>query len=650
MVNRSAFFLVAFLSVIFSFRAVAQFEPAAVVKSEIRETVNGKTFFVHTVAQGQTLFSIARAYEVTPREIADANPQYPDLIQVVRLGQVIRIPAARAQRNERPSPQAAPAAGRQVANQPITLNTYTVVTTEFIEHRVARRETLFGISRKYEVTQDEILKYNPEARNGLRFKQILRIPVHKSKNVEYFYHTVTSGETRFGLANSYGITLQDLSELNPGLEQQGLIAGQRIRVLAKPGLNVPNGQNATGLTNGNNGNAVNQDGIDPYCHNPELKQRYNVALLVPLFLNEFTAVSSVTAANHVSFTFVPYYQGILIALDSIRQKGVNITLHVFDVARDISVARNVIQKEGFDKMDLIIGPFYPETISLVAGYAQSRGISVVSPLLDNPEQLKGFPNLFQVTPSLEIQVSSLAKYINQAYPDQNIILVHNNQPQASGLISRFKDSISRPGIVNNQAGEILNNAGQGQNPATTHLKEVVFRTDGITGLVNAFDRTRENVVVTLIDGEAFLSNYLRELNQVSSQFNITVFGIPQWDEYQTIDPRHLETLKVHVFLPDFVDYTESNNRDFVYRFREVFKTEPTEYAFLGAKTSYFFFNLLGMYGREFARCMNKINETDQPLGFERLQTNNDGWENTRFYIYRQIDFRKVNVLRNNAAE
>ena len=642
--NRTVFFLATLWLVLYSFWASAQFEPAPVVKSEVRENINGRTYFVHTVTQGQTLYSIARAYEVTPSEIAIANPKYTDLLQVVRLGQVLRIPAAQPARGERSAQHVASGTGGQESRQPRQVNSYNVVTTEFFEHKVARRETLFGIARKHGVTQEDILQHNPEARNGLRFKQILRIPVRKTKTVEYFYHTVAPGETQFGLANRFGITIEELSELNPETIQLGLQAGQRIRVPARNGR-LPNGQVPP---ESHVYHAVEPAaGTDPYCLNPQLKPQYNVALLIPLFLDQFSNASISINAEHQSFTFLPYYQGVLIALDSIRQKGIDITLHVFDVARDLSAARGITQRAGFENMDLIIGPFYPETITFVAGFGMRHGIPVVSPLLDDPALLKGFSNLFQVTPSLETQIANLGKYISKTFSGQNIILVHNNQPQAQGLIKGFKESMGERNLLAVNQGEIPNQEEHLRNRNALQVKEVVFRTSGMSGLANYFDRSKENVLVTLIDGEAFLSNYLRELNQLSPQFNITVFGIPQWSDYQTIDPRYLETLKVHIFTPEFIDYSEPHIRDFVYRYREVFKTEPSDYAFLGVQTGYFFFNAIGKYGKEFSRCINKINVSDFtiPFGFERLKTKDDGWENTSFNLFRYQGFRKVNVFR-----
>jgi len=689
-VKHTGFFLFAIFLLFSSVEVLAQFEPAPVTRSEVIETIDGKNYYIHTITQGQTLFSIARAYEVRPQEIADANPEIPDLLQVVRTGQAIRIPrsAAQSAAQKPPVPAAeprslAPESRQLAAVQPPQIMRATMVVTEFVEHEAARRETLYGISRKYNISQEEILHYNPEARSGLRFRQVLQIPQKISRPVEYFYYTVQPGETKFGLSSRFEISQNEIAEMNPEVEEMGLQAGQRIRIPARVAR-------AMGII------PPQQDGYvfiptdtvpetapvaDEYCLDPVLKSHYNVALMIPLFLDQFSGYSPSMPADHISFTFIQYYQGILIALDSIKQHGVNITLHPFDVGHDLAAVREITRQPGFDRMDLIIGPFYPETLGFVAGFGIRHGIPVVSPLLDDPTQLRGFPNLFQVSPSMETQLNSLAGYLARVYPDQNIILVHNNQPQARNLIEGFKSSLEEEFRYIQQFGDSLNLArvdgyyfngalvgGRRTNVLVAsdsllharnqtrrrrsdmprqEIREIIYNTSGLSGLVQAFDREKKNVVVTLIGGEAFLSNYLRELNQLSEQFDLTVFGTPQWSDYQTVDPRYFENLNVHIFSPDFVEYRDRHVRDFVYRYREVFNTEPTIDAFRGVQAGYFFFDALGRYGREFPRCIDQLNGFGfkNPFVFERLLTKDDGWENLKFILYRHHDYRRENVMR-----
>ena len=99
----------------------------------------------------------------------------------------------------------------------------TVNGKEFYIYHVASGEGFFAIGRKFNTTQEEILKYNPEAQYGLKGNQELLIPVHtqntptESENI--FIHTVQPGETLYAIANMYHVTTQKLIELNPGSDK-----------------------------------------------------------------------------------------------------------------------------------------------------------------------------------------------------------------------------------------------------------------------------------------------------------------------------------------------------------------------------------------------------------------------------------------------
>jgi hypothetical protein len=167
------------------------------------------------------------------------------------------------------------------------------------------------------------------------------------------------------------------------------------------------------------------------------------------------------------------------------------------------------------------------------------------------------------------------------------------------------------------------------------------------GLVSKLKSDQKNIVITLVSGEAFLSSYLRALSIRSRGRDVTVFGIPDWQDYQSIEIDYLQNLNVHIFTPDFHEYQDPHIRNFVRRFRQSFNTEPGIYAFKGAQTAYFFFTALTHFGKAFPNCLEQINAMgfDSPFRFVRLQGNGDGWENQHSTLFRYQNFRKRDVRR-----
>jgi LysM repeat protein/ABC-type branched-subunit amino acid transport system substrate-binding protein len=96
----------------------------------------------------------------------------------------------------------------------------------FYDHEVVKGQTLYGISKMYQVSIDDISIYNPTVKQGLKIGEHLYIPVSKQK-VEI--HTVKKGETLYTIARSKGVTEKELLMLNQGLNEM-LSIGQEIVV------------------------------------------------------------------------------------------------------------------------------------------------------------------------------------------------------------------------------------------------------------------------------------------------------------------------------------------------------------------------------------------------------------------------------------
>ncbi len=122
-----------------------------------------------------------------------------------------------------------------------TENTYsdslrleTINGKSFIIHQVDEQETLYGISKRYNVSITQILEYNKEADAGLDVGQILRVPnvprmaAQTSKDV----HVVRPGETLFSISRSYNISVDELKSLN-GITENAISVGQQLNVKSK---------------------------------------------------------------------------------------------------------------------------------------------------------------------------------------------------------------------------------------------------------------------------------------------------------------------------------------------------------------------------------------------------------------------------------
>ncbi len=181
------------------------------------ETINGKQYIIHQVDPKETLFSISRRYGVPVTDLAQENPSAGSGLSVGQILKVPYIPRVKA-RSENGN----------------------------IVHKVAPKETLFSISKQYEVTLDDLKKWNNLTDNALNVGQDIVIKKRTAtteivKPTETKYklpdaktlrgvHTVTPKETLFSISKMYGASVQQLKEWNK-LADNELKPGQVIYVL-----------------------------------------------------------------------------------------------------------------------------------------------------------------------------------------------------------------------------------------------------------------------------------------------------------------------------------------------------------------------------------------------------------------------------------
>jgi LysM repeat protein len=186
--------------------------PATPPDSLRLETVNGKQFIIHQIDAKETLYSISRKYGVPITAILENNPTADGGLAT---GQLLKVPYV-----PKSKPQVQPAQGGNRI------------------HTVAAKETLFSISRLYDVTVDEIKTWNNLKENSLSTGQQLtirksninpettKLPETKSING---VHTVASKESLYSIARLYNVTVNQLKEWN-GLPNYEVKIGQTLFV------------------------------------------------------------------------------------------------------------------------------------------------------------------------------------------------------------------------------------------------------------------------------------------------------------------------------------------------------------------------------------------------------------------------------------
>ncbi len=181
-------------------------------------------FTTHQVKEGETIYSIAKQYRVTPYVILQQNTEIKNS-EEIRPNTILVIPLAGVVVEKKPT-------------EPEIQETQ-IEPTGFKRHRVKKRETLFSLTQKYAITEEQLKRYNKELyAEPLKKGMVLQIPKYPEiteedeKDIEYETYTVLPKETRWSIANKYGITIDSLLLLNPELPKSTnyLAIGQELRL------------------------------------------------------------------------------------------------------------------------------------------------------------------------------------------------------------------------------------------------------------------------------------------------------------------------------------------------------------------------------------------------------------------------------------
>ena len=186
-------------------------------------------YVTHAVKEGETLYSIAKLYRVTPYSILQENPEIKK-VEEVQPNTLLIIPVGANQPGATERIEKTVEKEGEVEVQPIE-------PIGFTRHRVRKRETLFSLTQKYEITEEQLKRYNTKLYSEpLKKGMVLQIPeypeIAEETPLDFEIYEVQPKETRWSIAHKYGITVDSLLALNPELPQNSnyLAIGQELKL------------------------------------------------------------------------------------------------------------------------------------------------------------------------------------------------------------------------------------------------------------------------------------------------------------------------------------------------------------------------------------------------------------------------------------
>ncbi len=634
--------------VVFISKSQDEGESIRVKLSTDKVKIEGKYYYIHIVRKGETLYSISQAYNVSQIEIAMENP---DIYLGLQPDQALKIPIREIPKGKSDQEK----------------------DDDFVYHIVRKRETLFGLARQYGVSMQDIIDANPEVEEGLKVSQTIIIPkkhldtlgdASPQESERFIYHEVQPREGFFAISQKYGVSQEVIKRFNYDLVKDGIKLGTVLKIPRSPSDTVYSDQplhaqykQETEIQTHTTPSTPTRFICDTFTYNPQ-KNVFNVALLLPFYQDDvreqITDIEGETQTspqdaeqNTISAgtaLFLDFYQGALLAIDSLKKEGFSVNLHVFNSDKKEKTIRPLLNEKGIKDAHLIIGPIYPEAQKSIAEFALENRIPLVSPFSQNSYQLETNPYFLQVTPSFSTQLEEFSKSI-ELCTGYNIVLLHEEDSTNINLIKNYKEMLRAK-------------ISDCRNPNMIHFKEVSYKPGSPAATVqekisHSLVLDRENLILVPSNNEAFVSDLLGSLHALHTihKYPISIYGFPRWQRFRNVQLDYYYQLQLHLFAPFFVDYTDSSVKNFIEKYRETFRAEPNSYAFQGYDVMFYFLNALKKYGEEFLYCLpqHRMNLLRSSYHFER-NNQKGGLENRTIYNLRYSKNFEISRDRSNTIK
>lgn len=566
-------------------------------------TVNAQenqTYILHTIEKGQSLYSIASMYGVSQADIVKMNPGSDEKIYI---GHTLRIP-----RN-------------------------TTGSQKETFHTIEAGETLYRLTVKYNVSAKAICDANPGlSAENFRIGQVIRIPApdetpvvsdidNSSKTADAAgeipaavqsrcrdMHKVKRKETIYSISKEYGITEAELIEANPELKGKNKIKKGSFLCIPYP------------TTTANAGNAKPQTiptNNELFSENKKEAERISTikaAVILP-FLPD-------AASRSESARMVEYYEGFLMAVDSLKRSGTSIDLYTYNSGANVNSLNDILSKNEMKNMDIIFGPLQQQQIKPLADFAKKNDIRLVIPFTSKDNTVFRNPAIYQINTPQSYLYSEVYDHFVRQFPNANVIFIEANSKtkDKADFIKGLKDELRNRSI-----------------PMATLDEDA-----SVEALKSALKTGRENIFIPTSGSNLVLIKCLPQLTLLvreNPEFSIHMFGYPEW---QTYTKDHLESffeLDTYFYSSFYTNDLFPAAKNFTRNYRRWYGKDMDErypkYGMLGFDTGYFFLKGLARYGSELENNLQRMDFAPIQTGFKFQRVNNwGGFVNKKVFFVR----------------
>ncbi|MFT4071199.1 MAG: LysM peptidoglycan-binding domain-containing protein [Dysgonamonadaceae bacterium] len=551
-------------------------------------TFSAQKITTHKVAPGETAYSIAKSYHIALKDLYASNPGTENGLKT---GSVLVIPSS---------------------GSVATVNSAAQAEEQFVYHTIEKKETLYSVSRKYAVSMQNILDANPGlTADSFQEGRTIRIPSDKvqppAKIITYELHKVQKGETALSISKENNISLEAFYEANPAARTGDVKKGNMVRIPKVSEKKIT--ENEVRLEE--------ETGTKMLYDRSKIKKVNTVKIGVVLPFTDQNESMGVRLNE--------YAEGFLLAVEDFKVKGGNAEIYIFNIASGADTKRleGLLETADFKSMNVIIGGTSQEQIAVLSKYAKRQKIKYVIPFTSRDEGVASNPYLFQMnSPQAYLNTAVSGRFVRE-FADCHVIFVNDKEGEQSSDKTDFTDELQKT----LQKTKI---SSASVNLSSTSASE-------LTSLMSS---TKRNIIVPTSGAVSTISKLgvlLQSSLQLSPRLQISLFGYPEWQTYNSQTQTVLHGFDTYFYSPFYLDNDQYMvkiiNQRYQSRFNKSMINTYPKYGFLGYDVGTYFLNIVKQFGSNFENSMDRFNPVtlQSPISFTRLN-NWGGFINTGFYF------------------
>lgn len=568
---------------------------------QIDPVQNSDHLKTHEVKAGETIYKISQMYGISQDDLKKYNPNLER--EGLRSGSVLLIPQITANnqqsKNETLVDQVSPV---QEAQEPAPN-----MKISFLTHKVKRQETLYSISQRYGISQDDIKRHNPDIeKKGLRNGMKLQIPyivVEDGKIYEndenFIYHKVKAKETLYSIGRQYNINTKDIVKENPGSDQilpEGKILKIPRKDMKSQTAEIKDGE----ISIADLQRIFGQISSDTTIITS--KQTIRIAFLLPMMLDGKRDLGI--------DRFVDFYCGALVAIQEAKKQGISFEIYTYDTEKSAEKINEILKNSELKTMNLIIGPAYSEQVSAVTAFAEYYKINTIIPFTSKINDIRKNPYIYQFNPSINVEVEFVADLLNDKYKNANIVFADLLEIKTDNTFSEeLKKELTMHHRVFSTAKLI--------DPTSANLS-------------TSLSKNRKNIIIFNSVRFNDVSPYLTVLESLSEEFEIVLYEQYSW---QVRENKKNKAIWISPFDPKpnmalMIGFETEFNK----LFNRKNNTNNPRYDILGYDLCKYFISIYNEYGKDFPSLITKYQQSGIQSNYKFVQISNKaGYMNRKLY-------------------